>query len=144
MVPCFPVSRRRLLGGAAAVAGGLAWPAMSQPAFRPTRAVKLISPLLAGGTIIGTQAVAQAAPDGHTFGVALSALTINPSMRRCTLTPPDGAAISFTLPSFRRDMLVKGSDDLKVTLARESQISAYETLARQQRPWEWPDRAAKR
>lgn len=113
MVPCCcPVSRRRLLGAAAAVAaGGLGWPAMAQSAFRPTRAVKLVSPLLAGGatdaivrpiaarlaelwgqpvvvenrpgggTIIGTQAVAQAAPDGHTFGVAISALTINPSLR---------------------------------------------------------------
>lgn len=112
MSPCFPIARRRLLGGVAAVAaGGLVRPAAAQSAFRPTRAVKLISPLLAGGatdaivrpiaarlaelwgqpvvvesrpgggTIIGTQAVAQAAPDGHTFGVAISALTINPSLR---------------------------------------------------------------
>ena len=112
MSPCFPIFRRRLLVGVAAVAaGGLVRPAAAQSAFRPTRAVKLISPLLAGGatdaivrpiaarlaelwgqpvvvesrpgggTIIGTQAVAQAAPDGHTFGVAISALTINPSLR---------------------------------------------------------------
>ena len=112
MSPCFPIFRRRLLVGvAAAAAGGLVRPAAAQSAFRPTRAVKLISPLLAGGatdaivrpiaarlaelwgqpvvvesrpgggTIIGTQAVAQAAPDGHTFGVAISALTINPSLR---------------------------------------------------------------
>ncbi|HXD40669.1 MAG TPA: tripartite tricarboxylate transporter substrate binding protein [Ramlibacter sp.] len=80
-------------------------------AFHPVRPVKLINPLLAGGatdaivrpiaqklselwgqpvvvenkagggTIVGTLAVAQAAPDGHTFGVCISALTINPSLR---------------------------------------------------------------
>ena len=112
MPACFPIARRTLLGSMAAVAAsGLALPAMAQSVFRPTRPVKLISPLLAGGatdaivrpialrlaelwgqpvvvenrpgggTIIGTQAVAQAAPDGHTFGVAISALTINPSLR---------------------------------------------------------------
>lgn len=79
--------------------------------FKPTRPVKFISPLQAGGatdaiirpiaqklselwgqsvivenkpgggTIVGTQFVAQSAPDGHTFGVVISALTINPSLR---------------------------------------------------------------
>jgi tripartite-type tricarboxylate transporter receptor subunit TctC len=79
--------------------------------FKPSRPVKLISPLQAGGatdaiirpiaqklselwgqavivenkpgagTIVGTQFVAQAAPDGHTLGVVISALTINPSLR---------------------------------------------------------------
>lgn len=80
-------------------------------AFRPTRPVRLISPQPAGGstdavirpialkladlwgqpvvvdnkpgggTIIGTQAVVQAPPDGHTFGLAINSLTINPSLR---------------------------------------------------------------
>ena len=79
--------------------------------FKPSRPVKLISPLQAGGatdaiirpiaqklselwgqavivenkpgggTIVGTQFVAQAVPDGHTVGVVISALTINPSLR---------------------------------------------------------------
>jgi tripartite-type tricarboxylate transporter receptor subunit TctC len=103
--------RRQALGLLAAAA----WPAASQTpaaAFRPTRPVRLISPLLAGGatdaivrpiaqrlgeiwgqtvivdnkpgggTVIGTQAVVQASPDGHTFGVAISALTVNPSLRK--------------------------------------------------------------
>lgn len=108
-------SRRELLAHLAAITAGagFATPALSQTqsAFKPTRPVKLISPLLAGGatdaivrpialrlaelwgqpvvvenrpgggTIIGTQAVTQAAPDGHTFGVTISALTINPSLR---------------------------------------------------------------
>jgi tripartite-type tricarboxylate transporter receptor subunit TctC len=100
------------VSAAAVTAGGVVLPSFAQSAFKPTRAVKLISPLLAGGatdaiirpialklaelwgqpvvvenragggTIIGTQVVAQAPPDGHTFGVAISALTINPSLRK--------------------------------------------------------------
>lgn len=90
-------------GTATAAAGG-------DTAFRPKRTVRLISPLLAGGatdaiirpiaarlgerwgqtvvvdnrpgggTIIGTQAVVQAPPDGHTFGVVISAFTVNPGL----------------------------------------------------------------
>jgi tripartite-type tricarboxylate transporter receptor subunit TctC len=33
------------------------------------------------GTIVGTQAVAQAAPDGHTLGMAITALMINPGLQ---------------------------------------------------------------
>ncbi|HXD41832.1 MAG TPA: tripartite tricarboxylate transporter substrate binding protein [Ramlibacter sp.] len=111
----FPLSRRSLMAGLAAFAAtGTSVRVLAQQtgsAFHPTRPVKLINPLLAGGatdaivrpialklselwgqpvvvenkagggTIVGTQAVAQAAPDGHTFGVCISALTINPSLR---------------------------------------------------------------
>ena len=68
------------------------------------------------------------AATGGTFALDLQA---------CTLTPPDGQPISFTLPSFRREMLLTGADDLEVTLGREAEITAYQTRARQQRPWEW-------
>lgn len=34
-----------------------------------------------GGSIIATQAVVQAPPDGHTLGLAINSLTINPSLR---------------------------------------------------------------
>ena len=33
------------------------------------------------GTMLGTEAVARAKPDGHTLGMAISALTINPAIR---------------------------------------------------------------
>jgi tripartite-type tricarboxylate transporter receptor subunit TctC len=110
------LKRRALLAALAAAAGGaLAWPAAAQQpgaAFRPSRAVKLISPQPAGGStdavirpvalklselwgqpvvvenkpgggsIIATQAVVQAPPDGHTLGLAINSLTINPSLRQ--------------------------------------------------------------
>jgi tripartite-type tricarboxylate transporter receptor subunit TctC len=80
-------------------------------AFRPGRPVRILSPQQAGGStdailrplaqklselwgqpvvvdnrpgggsIIATQAVVQAPPDGHTLGLAINSLTINPSLR---------------------------------------------------------------
>ena len=35
-----------------------------------------------GGTVVGTQAVARSAPDGHTLGIILSAHSANPSLRK--------------------------------------------------------------
>jgi tripartite-type tricarboxylate transporter receptor subunit TctC len=34
------------------------------------------------GTIIGTEAIAKAAPDGHTFGLVITAFVVNPSLRK--------------------------------------------------------------
>ncbi|WP_279343770.1 tripartite tricarboxylate transporter substrate-binding protein [Variovorax terrae] len=109
--PAGPRRRTVLAAFGASAFSGLASAQGGAPAFRPNRPVRLISPLLAGGatdaivrpialrlaelwgqsvvvenrpgggTIIGTQAVVQAPPDGHTFGVVISALTINPSLR---------------------------------------------------------------
>jgi len=74
------------------------------------------------------QGLAQQAANGAPFELDLQA---------CTLTPPDGKPITFSLPSFRRDMLLQGADEVAVTLARESRIAAYQSQARAVRPWEW-------
>lgn len=106
--------RRRLLASFGAAVASAALPVRAQgdvPAFRPTRAVRILSPQQAGGStdailrplaqklselwgqpvvvdnrpgggsIIATQAVVQAPPDGHTLGLAINSLTINPSLR---------------------------------------------------------------
>lgn len=57
-------------------------------------------------------------------------------LHACTLTPPAGAPIAFTLPGFRRDMLLSGTDELAVTLRRQEAIEAWQANSRQQRPWE--------
>jgi 3-isopropylmalate/(R)-2-methylmalate dehydratase small subunit len=59
-------------------------------------------------------------------------------MEASTLTPPDGRAISFSLPVFRREMLMQGADEVAITLARSDGILAWQQAARAQRPWEWP------
>jgi tripartite-type tricarboxylate transporter receptor subunit TctC len=102
------MQRRSLLAlGAAALAG----PALAQGTF-PDRPVRVVVPFppggatdiiarfvaerlqarwrqpvvienrAGGGTVVGSQAVARAAPDGYTLGFVISAHTVNPSLRR--------------------------------------------------------------
>lgn len=55
-----------------------------------------------------------------------------------TLTLPSGRVIGFALPSFRRDGLMRGADEIEVTLARAAAIDDWQRQARATRPWEWP------
>jgi 3-isopropylmalate/(R)-2-methylmalate dehydratase small subunit len=55
----------------------------------------------------------------------------------CTVTPDGAAPIRFALPSFRRDMLLRGADEIEVTLSRAAAIDAWQAKARSDRPWEW-------
>jgi tripartite-type tricarboxylate transporter receptor subunit TctC len=103
------MQRRSLL--ALGAGGLLAAPALGQTAF-PDRAVRILVPFppggatdiiarfvaerlqarwrqtvvienrAGGGTVVGTQAVARAAPDGTTLGFVISAHMVNPSLRR--------------------------------------------------------------
>lgn len=103
--------RRTLLSLAAALLGCVAVPSWAQSEAWPSRPVTLVVPfapggptdtvarLLAerlqaqwkqtvvldykpgGGTMVGTQAVARANGDGHTLGMAISALMINPALQ---------------------------------------------------------------
>ena len=103
--------RRNWLAGAAAAVALAAGPAWAQSEAWPARPVTLVVPfapggptdtvarLLAerlqaqwkqpvvldykpgGGTMVGTQAVARSPGDGHTLGMAISALMINPALQ---------------------------------------------------------------
>jgi 3-isopropylmalate/(R)-2-methylmalate dehydratase small subunit len=55
-----------------------------------------------------------------------------------TLTIPDGTVIRFELPTFRRDALITGADEVTVTLQHEAAIAAWQAKARQARPWAYP------
>jgi tripartite-type tricarboxylate transporter receptor subunit TctC len=106
------LTRRALLALLGASAAAPFARAEATGAFRPTRPVRILSPQQpggstdavlrplaqklaemwgqpvlvdnrpGGGSLIATQAVVQAAPDGHTLGLAINALTINPSLRQ--------------------------------------------------------------
>jgi tripartite-type tricarboxylate transporter receptor subunit TctC len=108
--PCIS-RRRALAAAAVLLAPVLAHAQAQAPAAWPDKPVKLIVPFTAGGptdtvarlvanglaeiwkqpvvvdykpgagTVLGTTAVAKAAPDGYTLGMAISALTINPSLQ---------------------------------------------------------------
>ena len=103
------LSRRTLIQAASAGLASAALPLMAQPAW-PSRPIRLIVPYTAGGftdqmarlvqvglqgrlgqpvivenmpganSIIGVNAVAKAAPDGHTFGVVIAAYAANTTL----------------------------------------------------------------
>ena len=45
----------------------------------------------------------------------------------CTISGPSGLSISFELDPFRRECLLKGLDDIGLTLQHETKIADYET-----------------
>ncbi len=48
---------------------------------------------------------------------------------------PSGETFSFEIDSFRKECLLKGLDDIGLTLESEDAIRAYEAKRRQQAPW---------
>ena len=56
--------------------------------------------------------------DGYALAVDLPAQTI---------TKPDGSVVSFEMDPFRKERLLKGLDQIGLTLQHEDQIAAYET-----------------
>lgn len=48
-----------------------------------------------------------------------------------------GAVINFEIDPFRKANLLKGLDDIGLTLRHEDKISAYETQQKQSMPWLW-------
>ena len=48
---------------------------------------------------------------------------------------PDGAAHSFDISPLRKDRLMRGIDDIDVTLEYRSAIEAFEAKRRAEMPW---------
>jgi 3-isopropylmalate/(R)-2-methylmalate dehydratase small subunit len=51
------------------------------------------------------------------------------------LTAPDGTRHAFTVDPFRRECLLRGQDDIALTLSHESAIAAFEQRRRAEMPW---------
>ena len=65
------------------------------------------------------------------------ALDIN--LEDCTVTLPDGEIWSFEVDAFRRDCLLKGLDDIGITLESSAAISAFEAEHQVRFPWLFED-----
>ena len=52
-----------------------------------------------------------------------------------TVTGPDGKTDSFEVDSFRKEMLLKGADEVKITLGYEADIRRFEDKQKQEMPW---------
>ena len=48
---------------------------------------------------------------------------------------PDGKTDSFEIDPFRKEMLLKGADEVKITLGYEADIKRFEDRQRQEMPW---------
>jgi 3-isopropylmalate/(R)-2-methylmalate dehydratase small subunit len=52
-----------------------------------------------------------------------------------TVTGPDGKTDSFEVDPFRKEMLLKGADEVKITLGYEADIKRFEDKQKQEMPW---------
>lgn len=57
------------------------------------------------------------------------------------LKTPTGEIIDFEVDPFRKDCLLKGLDDIGLTLQQVDEIRAYEARAQTATPWFFPDKA---
>jgi 3-isopropylmalate/(R)-2-methylmalate dehydratase small subunit len=71
-------------------------------------------------------ALADAAKDGAEFNLDVAAQI---------LRAPSGQAVPFDLPTFRREQLVSGADEITLTLRRNAEILAYQVRERAAHPW---------
>ena len=55
-----------------------------------------------------------------------------------TVTTPSGRKISFHVDGIRRDALLKGLNEVALTLTREDEIAAHQAKARASTPWLYP------
>jgi len=55
-----------------------------------------------------------------------------------TVTTPSGRRITFQVDGIRRESLLKGLNEVELTLAREAEIAAHQTKARAATPWLYP------
>jgi len=55
-----------------------------------------------------------------------------------TVTTPSGRRIDFKVDGIRRDSLLKGLNEVALTLTRENDIAAHQAKARQHTPWLYP------
>jgi 3-isopropylmalate/(R)-2-methylmalate dehydratase small subunit len=60
-------------------------------------------------------------------------LTID--LQERTVTTPSGRKIAFQVDGLRRESLLKGLDEVALTLTREAEITAHQAKARQRTPW---------
>ena len=56
-----------------------------------------------------------------------------------TVTGPDGAVCAFEIGSFPKECLIKGLDEISLTLQLEGEIGRYERDRKKRTPWLFPD-----
>jgi 3-isopropylmalate/(R)-2-methylmalate dehydratase small subunit len=65
-------------------------------------------------------------------------------LHQCVVRGPDGNVTSFTVDPLRREGLLKGLDDIGLTLQSDATVRAWQREDRLRRPWAWPATSASR
>jgi len=80
--------------------------------------------------------------DAATISHLADQVTVNPQQQRLTIdlaaraiTDPSGNEYSFEIQSLHRQMLMEGLDSIDITLTSLDEIDAFESSARETRPW---------
>ena len=58
-------------------------------------------------------------------------------LEKQTISTPGGIRISFQIDGFRKETMLKGLDDIALTLQHVDKITAFEQRQKQQLPWLW-------
>jgi 3-isopropylmalate/(R)-2-methylmalate dehydratase small subunit len=66
---------------------------------------------------------------------AMPGASITVDLETQTVTGPDGAPIPFTVDPFRRQGLLRGEDEIALTLGHEAAIAAFERRHADEEPW---------
>ena len=64
-----------------------------------------------------------------------SSVELTVDLERQTVTGPDGSSDSFEIDSFRKDCLLKGVDEVSLTLGYEADIVRFEDRLRREMDW---------
>lgn len=65
--------------------------------------------------------------------------SLSVDLERQVVAGPDGAEHAFTIDAFFREMMLKGVDELGLTLSMTAEIDAFEREYRRQTPWLAPE-----
>jgi 3-isopropylmalate/(R)-2-methylmalate dehydratase small subunit len=60
---------------------------------------------------------------------------IDIDLAKQTVTGPDGKTDTFEVDPFRKEMLLKGADEVKITLGYDADIKRFEDRQKQEMPW---------
>lgn len=87
----------------------------------------------------GVLPIAMPAADVEALAAA-GALRVD--LQTCEVTAADGSVRRFSIDPLRREGLLRGLDDIGLTLADDALIRAWQQADRQRRPWAWPAQSA--
>ena len=94
--------------------------------FRSNAFKNGVLPIELPGAVVDTLFAEMYAEAGYRLKINLEA---------CKIQKPSGESLSFEVDAFRRDCLLKGLDDIGITLQSEAAIRAFEQGHRERFPW---------